>query len=470
MATIHHATLTPTKLDLVAAWIGSQRWYAGKGHTPALSRLRGYRLDDPAGEVGIETVVVRDDATTPAAVYQIPLTYRAAPLAGAEQALVGTMEHSVLGTRYVYDAPHDPVYAAQLWRFLQGWVDAQSSTDSDTAEWAFNGHGVGDPARWVAASRVLTGEQSNTSIICDLQTGSGQSAGSVIVKVFRALSPGPNPDIVLQSALAAAGCRHIAGVAGWVAGTWLAEGPEGHLAFAQEFVPDTRDAWRVALEAVAEGRDLTDRMRELGAATAQIHGLLAAALPTEEPTAAHRDRLAASLHQRLDAAIAQVPGLADSRSAIEGIYDVAVAGPWPTLHRIHGDLHLGQVIDAPGRGWVFLDFEGEPLRPLAERGQPDLAARDVAGMLRSFDYAAGTQSLSRPETATAAQHWAAQCRAAYLAGYGEGGGSEALDASLLAALELDKAVYEVLYEARNRPTWLPIPRAAVDRLTRMPRS
>jgi hypothetical protein len=163
MATVHQATLTPSKLGLVSAWIGSQRWYAGKGKTPALTRLRGYRLDDPAGEVGIETLVVRDDATSPAGVYQIPLTYRGAPLAGSEHALVGTMEHSVLGTRYVYDAPHDPVYAAQLWRFVQGMVDAQSSTTSNTVEWAFGGHGVGRPraqrhrlagAHWRAVQHV----------------------------------------------------------------------------------------------------------------------------------------------------------------------------------------------------------------------------------------------------------------------------------------------------------------------------
>ena len=470
MATVHQATLTPSKLGLVSAWIGSQRWYAGKGKTPALTRLRGYRLDDPAGEVGIETLVVRDDATSPAGVYQIPLTYRGAPLAGSEHALVGTMEHSVLGTRYVYDAPHDPVYAAQLWRFVQGMVDAQSSTTSNTVEWAFGGHGVADPGRSVTASRVLTGEQSNTSIICDLRATSGDPAGQVIVKVFRSLSPGPNPDIVLQSALAAAGCRHIPGVAGWVEGAWTPDGQEGHLAFAQEFLPNTRDAWRVALDAVRDGLDLTDRVRDLGAATAQIHRLLAAALPTEQAGSDHRARLATSLRQRLDAAIAEVPELAATGPMIEAVYAAAVAAPWPALQRIHGDLHLGQVIDAPERGWVFLDFEGEPLRPLAERSQPDLAARDVAGMLRSFDYAAGAQSMSQPETTAAAQQWATQCRAAYLAGYGEGGGPQTLDASLLAALELDKAVYEVLYEARNRPTWLPIPRAAVDRLTRMPRS
>ena len=137
---------------------------------------------------------------------------------------------------------------------------------------------------------------------------------------------------------------------------------------------------------------------------------------------------------------------------------------WPALQRIHGDYHLGQVLDVPERGWVALDFEGEPLRPLAERVQPDLTARDVAGMLRSFDYAAGSVALA--ETPVDATAWAASCRAAFLDGYASVAGAPDADAvALTRALELDKALYEVVYEARNRPSWLPIPLGAVERLT-----
>src|SRR5690606_30010718 len=137
---------------------------------------------------------------------------------------------------------------------------------------------------------------------------------------------------------------------------------------------------------------------------------------------------------------------------------------WAPLQRIHGDLHLGQVIDAPGRGWLLLDFEGEPLRPLAERTAPDLTLRDVAGMLRSLDYAAGA-AVHDGGDAIAAAAWAARARDAFLDGYAAGAGRDPReDATLLAALELDKALYEAVYEARNRPEWLAIPVAGVRRL------
>ena len=114
MAILHHgATLTPAKVDLVEGWIGAQRWHAAKGRVPRLTRLFRVRLEDPEGQAGLETLILSDDASTPPVTYQVPLTYRSAPLPGAAHALVGTIEHSVLGTRYVYDAPHDPVYAAQ---------------------------------------------------------------------------------------------------------------------------------------------------------------------------------------------------------------------------------------------------------------------------------------------------------------------------------------------------------------------
>ena len=141
---------------------------------------------------------------------------------------------------------------------------------------------------------------------------------------------------------------------------------------------------------------------------------------------------------------------------------------WPALQRIHGDYHLGQVLDAPGRGWVLVDFEGEPLRPLAERTEPDLALRDVAGMLRSFDYVAGSWEQNHPGQSAAP--WAARARTAFLEGYaGAAGRDPRADAALLDALELDKALYEVVYEARNRPTWLEIPTTAIARIARTAR-
>lgn len=468
MAIVHKgATIVPNKTEMVTGWMPQQRWYHGKGHVPELRRVGGFRLEDPDGEVGCETLLLADEAVTPAVVYQVPLTYRGAPLEGAEHALIGTMEHSVLGTRWVYDAPHDPVYVSQLMAVILGSGlsdDAQASAGSNERASGFStGHATGS----VASSSVLSGEQSNTSIICRMTAPDGGPAEPLIVKVFRTVQDGENPDVVVQSALTREGSDRVPMAVGHLSGVWdspVDGAPQhGHLAFAQEFIPGVEDAWRVALVAAASGTDFTARARDLGVVTAQIHTALAHALGTSEVTPESRDALVASMRQRYAAAAVLVPELSSHSDAVERIAQSVRDVHWPPLQRIHGDYHLGQVLDVPERGWVALDFEGEPLRPLAERTQPDLTARDVAGMLRSFDYAAGSVALAQsPVDATA---WAAACREAFLDGYASVAGSPDAEAvALTRALELDKALYEVVYEARNRPSWLPIPLGAVERL------
>ena len=195
---------------------------------------------------------------------------------------------------------------------------------------------------------------------------------------------------------------------------------------------------------------------------AEVHLSLGELFPREQPSEELVDRITAAWSRRLGMAVAEVPELGAHRGAIETVYARAQAGAWPELQRIHGDLHLGQVLLVPGRGWVLLDFEGEPLRPMLDRRRPDLPARDVAGMLRSFDYVAGSTAIALPERTAAAVAWADAARHAFLDGYVAASG---LDLSayrdLLAAFELDKAVYEAIYEARNRPTWAAIPLHAI---------
>ena len=468
MAIVHKgATIVPTKTEMVTEWMPHQRWYHGKGHVPQLRRVGGFRLEDPEGEVGCETLLLADEAVTPAVVYQVPLTYRGAPLEGAEHALIGTMEHSVLGRRWVYDAPHDPVYVSQLMATILGSGvsdEAQASAGSNARA---RGSSTGQSAGSVSSSSVLSGEQSNTSIICRMSAPDGGPAEPLIVKVFRTVQDGDNPDVVVQSALTRAGSDRVPMAVGHLEGAWDAPvdgAPQhGHLAFAQEFIPGVEDAWRVALVAAASGADFTARARDLGVVTAQIHAALANALGTSEVTPESRDALVTSMRQRYAAAAALVPELSAHSAAVDRIAQSVRDVHGPPLQRIHGDYHLGQVLDVPERGWVALDFEGEPLRPLAERTRPDLTARDVAGMLRSFDYAAGSVALAEsPVDATA---WAAACRGAFLDGYASVAGVPDADAvALTRALELDKALYEVVYEARNRPSWLPIPLGAVERL------
>ncbi len=192
-----------------------------------------------------------------------------------------------------------------------------------------------------------------------------------------------------------------------------------------------------------------------------MHVSLAEIFGAHPATTAERAAIGSAWRRRLGIAAHEVPAIAPLRDAIESVYLAADGARWPGLQRVHGDYHLGQVILVPGRGWVLLDFEGEPLRPMVERLRPDLAPRDVAGMLRSFDYVAGSIDAD-PQAADA---WARDARDAFLAGYAAASETDlAALAPVLAALELDKAVYEAIYETRNRPSWASIPLAAVTRL------
>ena len=181
------------------------------------------------------------------------------------------------------------------------------------------------------------------------------------------------------------------------------------------------------------------------------------------------------MRRRLEAAAASVPGLAAHAGALEQVFG-RIADAKGEAQRVHGDLHLGQTLRT-SKGWKLVDFEGEPAKPLAERRLPDSAWRDVAGMLRSFDYAA--QSVVKDLHAAdapgsqityRAREWLERNRAAFLEGYVERrieGGGEPLspaEEAMIDAYEADKAVYEVIYEARNRPSWVDIPLQAIDRI------
>jgi maltokinase len=460
--------LNPSITALLPPWVAHQRWYAGKGRIPVLRRIGGLRLADPADEVDIDVHLLLDESGQRPTTYQVPLTHRGARLAGADHALVATVDHASLGTKYIYDAPHDPVFAAALLRLM---LDEETATAvGERGGGVAGGHRLttADPGRMLA-SHVLNGEQSNTSIILDLVDAHGAPRNQLICKLFRVLQHGQNPDVVVQSALTAAGSTRVPRLVGYVCGQWpdtAAPGgvAQGHLAFAQEFLPGVEDAWRVALASVASGADFSEQARSLGQATAQVHATLARAMGTREATGDDVVALTSSMRARHAAARSEVPALAVYDSMVHASIEAVSSARWPALQRIHGDYHLGQVLDAPGRGWVLVDFEGEPMRPLVERAEPDLALRDVAGMLRSFDYVAGSWQQGHPGRSAA--QWTIGARTAFLGGYTASAGDDPREhGALLNALELDKALYEVVYEARNRPTWLSIPTTAIARLS-----
>ena len=134
MAVIHHTTVKPTKVELLAGWLPGRPWYRGGSDAPVLEKSGGFRLDDPEGEVGIEFLVVTDTSGPSSVAYLVPLTYRGAPLEGAEHALVGTMQHGVLGKRWAYDGCHDPVLVRELLSLIQGRAQAMAQSISDTPD------------------------------------------------------------------------------------------------------------------------------------------------------------------------------------------------------------------------------------------------------------------------------------------------------------------------------------------------
>lgn len=459
----------PRVLEQLAIWMSEQRWYAGKGRIPNPKLLGRLTLSDPAVAARIGVLVVLDEAERPV-LYQLPLTVRLTPVPVLKPALVATLEGET--PLYFYDGPHDPVFARGLLRLILDGGAAVGQPVAATGVRPFSARGhlsLPQPPTEITSSRVFGGEQSNSSIIYELADADGEPLRPVICKIFRTLQHGDNPDVVLLEALGAAGSRVVPQSFGHVSGRWADLGggddavADGQLAFAQEFLPEGEDAWRIALRAAEEGRDFTIAARALGEATAEVHETLANALSATPCSPEDIAAAMTSMKRRLGLAIAEVPVLAGLRGAIEAVYARAAASPWPAMQRIHGDLHLGQVLAVPGRGWVLLDFEGEPLRPMAERNRPDLPLRDVAGMLRSFDYVAGAESLNHPGLPVA--EWALACRRAFVGGYSARTGHDLrANRVLLDAFEIDKAVYEALYEARNRPSWLSIPVAAITRL------
>lgn len=406
--------------DELGAWAARQRWYAGKSHRPR------FRILDAQPAPGAATrYLLMDDAGALPTLYNVPLARVSAPADGDDVVARD-------GDDYLVDATRNSGF-----------------TVGTLAE-------MGVDVTRVTGSRVLTGEQSNTSIVYDVD-----GEPTIILKLFRTLHHGENPDVTVQRVLSEAGSPFVPRFFGSLDAEWPDIGRDsgaarGTLGFAQEFLRGVRDGWAVALEAARENRDFTDAARDLGIAVAGVHGALGAALDTTEAAAEQVRATGAAWRRRLSIAANEVPAVADRVAAIGSVYDAALARPWPHLQRIHGDLHLGQVLAVPAGGWRIVDFEGEPLRPMAERAIPDLPPRDVAGMLRSFDYAGAVGDGPDP------RGWASACRDAFVASYAAAPGAIELDPVLLRALVLDKAVYESIYEARNRPDWLPVPLAGID--------
>ena len=440
-----------TFAETLAAWLPGQRWFAGKG-TPITDLAVVAQTTLISGDPGLRHLIVAVTQASGTDSYQLFLGLRADLPDRLEHVRIGPVDGDLVG----YDGLHDPGLTAVLLEAMAG------------------GESIG-PLRFARRpgaqidtgleSLVLTAEQSNTSLLF------GEEA---ILKVFRRLSPGPNPDLEVPDALARMGSRHVAAPLGWI--TAQTQGSPTVLAVLSSYLRNAVDGWSLAATSVRDlyasgttnaaqaGGDFSGEAHRLGEATAEVHRDLAAVFGTQElPAHSYRD-MSAQLLGRLDRAAAAVPALARHDRAVRAAFEqVATLTDPLEVQRIHGDYHLGQVMRTH-TGWVLLDFEGEPAVPLERRRACFPALRDVAGMLRSLDYAARFQLAGNDNAGlvAAARNWARRNQAAFCAGYARAGGADpGKHAILVRALTLDKAVYEVMYEARNRPSWLPIPLGSI---------
>lgn len=451
---------------IVTDWLPEQRWFAGKGRsiTGVTDSSVALASGEPALEIHRVTVEYGDSA---AESYLIPVTLRSEPVDGLSSALIGRLGGDGSDQRelWVYDALRDRDQTA-TWLSLLAAGQTQGPVQFHPVAGAEIPAGLpGD---------IISTEQSNTSLIY------GDTA---ILKVFRRLEPGINPDVEIHRALASVDNPHIAPLLGSIdvkLAAPVGEEDTATAAMVQTFLPGATDGWSLATASVRDlyaeadlhaeevGGDFAGESYRLGQATASVHADLARVLPTETADHEWLGRLAALLTERLDAAVAMVPQLGEHAPMLGEHYRrLATDAGGAPLQRVHGDLHLGQVLRTV-TGWTILDFEGEPARSISVRRLLDSPLRDVAGMLRSFDYAALHLLVDEPDDsqlAYRAGEWADRNRSAYQAGYASSGGTDlSACATLLTALEADKAVYETVYEARMRPHWLAIPLRSFDRL------
>ncbi|WP_151485277.1 maltokinase N-terminal cap-like domain-containing protein [Streptomyces albicerus] len=453
---VHSASTSPgllASLDpLLREWLPRQRWFAGKGRpVTGFSLVAATEVLPWDAKLGLLHLLVRAHQPLvptqgapahPADCYQFLIGVRETLPPRLAPALIGHPSQGPLAGRTVYEALHDPRPADVLLEALR--------TRAHIGELRFE-RDMRQEVRDDLVPRLVTAEQSNSSIVY---------GDTFILKLLRRIMPGTNPDLELPLALSREGCPRVPAPAGWM----LADlaGDTYVLGVLQPFVQGATDGWDLALRELAKGEDFSGEARALGRATAEVHTALARALPTVTLGRGQMELLADGMTERLEAAVQAVPALRPYapglRSAFDALAELADEGQSWTAQRIHGDLHLGQCLRSPSGNWSLIDFEGEPSKPLAERRMPQPTARDVAGMLRSFDYAAHSHTPVVPG-------WADACRAAYCSGYAEVSGRDPrTDPVVLRAYETDKAIYEVVYEARHRPDWLPVPMAAVRRL------
>ena len=447
--------------EFLKGWLVDQRWFASKSRDlSAINLLETLSLREDDQPLVLALVEARFHTGTHE-LYQVLLGAREATPAEEE----GTIAEA--GGWELYDAVGDPVQGG----VLAGFFDSERSIEGEHGCVRFH-HTEG--ARELGASctvRPMGAEQSNSSVILD---------DAAVLKVFRRLEPGDNPELEMLRYLTKAGFANIARLDGWY--DYSGDLMEATLGVVQDYVPDAQDGWDLTLRDMGSP-GLLDRLTELGAVTGQMHTTLGMGagdpdFTPEEPSEEALALLTATIDEQIEQVFFSLPADQEDvrpivgrgeeiRDRLQLLSHVGVGGRYI---RHHGDYHLGQTLLAADGRWIILDFEGEPARSIRDRRRKRSPLRDVAGMLRSFAYAASAAALE----GTDAEGWEDEARAAFLKGYYDAvdpallpAGQSAID-KLLAIFELEKAVYELRYELDNRPDWVRIPVAGIVRLLEEP--
>jgi trehalose synthase-fused probable maltokinase len=430
--------------EALTEWVTAQRWFSAKSREVVLGVRDAVSLD---AERGLGVVVV--EARTPAGTHEL------------YQLVVGHHDDEIDP-----DALSDPTRATVLADLLRHGAEVGDEGRTVTFHWT-------DDAPTLAAVprvRPLRAEQSNSSVVID---------ETVVLKVFRHLEPGDHPELEMLQFLSERGFAHIPSLAGWyeVHGELL----DATLGVAQGFISDGEDGWAVALDSLGEpGSDrLTPHLGELGRVVGEMHAVLGSdasdpAFAPESPGDESLPLFMATVDEEIEHVFTALPDhevfapIAGRGDALrDQLQRMSQGGSVGRLIRHHGDLHLGQTLLGPDGWWTILDFEGEPSRPLIDRRRKRSPLRDVAGMLRSFAYAA---SAAERAGRVVPEGWEASARSAFLDGYLSSVDSSLLPAGeaateqVLAVFELEKAIYELRYEIDNRPDWAAIPVAGIARL------
>jgi maltokinase len=439
--------------------IASQRWFGGKSKDVLDARVldAGVTQGEPP-ILAIAVVEVRYGLQTHD-LYHLPLGFRPTEDAWTKSVIAET------DGWVAYDAIADPALARRMLELIR------TNSTLETGEATIVFRPTGELPAEVESARPMGAEQSNSSLVLDERYA---------LKLYRRIAPGMNPELEVLRFLTERGFEHTAALEGYIA--YEGRPLEATLAIVQEFVPAKGDGWELALDTLADGEPdwLPEHARRLGEVTALLHNALASDpsdphFAPEDPSTEALALLSASIDEEIEhvfASLPDSPALESVRGRGEEVRDhlrlLTNIGHVGRVIRTHGDYHLGQALWTDEEDWLILDFEGEPARSVPERRRKTSPLRDVAGMLRSFAYAASAANIQR--SVDPADGWEERCRAEFLEGYLDTADPALLPSSrdqverLLTVFELEKAVYELRYELHNRPDWVAIPVAGILRM------